>query len=203
VLVGVLVIVATSAGKPTASQSRHRTQPWPIEKRALLSELAILRRPQRKSDLNSVTLKRALRPFGTGDKLDMALIRRATTGSGQHVFLIPVEHSPNAGPGSPGLLILGIGGDGCCASAATIRDGQVWSTSGPPNQVLLIVPDGVARLRLTLRTGPERSHPPGVSGRVRDNATVLPIPFAAETLSGDPVTWYGPTGRVLKHFVEP
>jgi hypothetical protein len=38
---------------------------------------------------------------------------------------------------------------------------------------------------------------------VRDNAIVLAIPFAAETLSGDPVTWYGPTGRVLKQFVEP
>src|SRR6185437_4620777 len=46
-----------------------------------------------------------------------------------------------------------------------------WPPS--PNRLLLIVPDGVARLRVTLRTGPERSHPPGVSGRVRDNAIVL------------------------------
>jgi hypothetical protein len=203
VLVGVLVMVATSAGHSTVSRSRHLTRPWRIEKRALLGELAILRRPQRSSDLDSTVLKHALRPFGYGKTLDRALIRRATTASGQHVFLIPVEHSSNVGPGSPGLLIVGAGGAGCCASAGRIAAGQAWTTSGPPNRLLLIVPDGVARLRVTLRTGPERSHPPAVSGRVRDNAIVLAIPFAAETLSGDPVTWYGPTGRVLKQFVEP
>jgi hypothetical protein len=201
-LVGVLVVVAASAGEPGASRSRPRTQPWPIERRALLGELAVLRRPQRKSDLDPRFLTGPLRTFGTTNKFARTLIRRATTASGQHVFLIPVEHSHVAGPGSPGLLIIGGGGGGCCSSAATVRDGQAWLTSGPPDQVLFIVPDGVARLSLTLRTGPDRSHPPSVSGRARDNAIVLRVPFAAETLSGDPVTWYGTNGRVISHFVE-
>ncbi|MGH2894921.1 MAG: hypothetical protein ACRDPM_16885, partial [Solirubrobacteraceae bacterium] len=106
----------------------------------MLGELAILRRPQRSSDLDSTVLKHALRPFGNGDSLDRALIRRATTASGQHVFLIPVEHSSSAGPGSPGLLIVGAGGAGAVPARQALPAGQVWSTSGPPNRLLLIVP---------------------------------------------------------------
>jgi hypothetical protein len=75
-------------------------------------------------------------------------------------------------------------------------------TSGPPNRVLFVVPDGVAKLSLTLRTGPDGKNPPTVSGKVRDNVIVLRTPFAAETLSGDPITWYGHTGHVIKHFVQ-
>jgi len=42
-----------------------------------------------------------------------------------------------------------------------------------------------------------------VPEKVRDNVVVLEVPFAVETLSGDAVTWYGPTGQVVKHFDEP
>ncbi len=96
----------------------------------------------------------------------------------------------------------GIGGAACCASAAEIRAQGTWTTSGPPNRVLMVVPDGVARIRLTLRTGPDPHHPPAVAGKVHDNVIVMRLPFAAETLSGDPVTWYGPTGRVVKRFLD-
>jgi hypothetical protein len=118
------------------------------------------------------------------------------------VFLIPVTHSRAAGSGSPGLLVAGGGGAGCCATAAVIREQGTWMTSGPPNRLLMIVPDGVARVTVTLRTGPDPSHPPTVSGRVADNAVSLGLPFAAETLSGDPITWFGPTGHVVKRFVQ-
>ena len=74
-------------------------------------------------------------------------------------------------------------------------------TSGLPDRVLLVVPDGVIRVSLTLRTGPDPGHPPRIAGKVHDNVIVLRVPFAAETLSGDPITWYGPTGRVTRHVM--
>jgi hypothetical protein len=125
-------------------------------------------------------------------------MRRATSASGQHVFLVPVRHRGPTGRGDSGLLAAGIGGTACCTTASDIRKGGGWSSSGPPNQVLLVVPDGVTRVSLTLRTGPAPHHPPKVGGKVRDNVIVLRVPFAVETLSGDPITWYGPTGRVTK-----
>jgi hypothetical protein len=195
-LVGSLLVVAVSTGTRAATHGRRQVS-WPVEKRALLGELAILRRPQRKGDVTPTLVNGLLRTFGARDTFDRALIRRATAASGAQVFLVPVKR---AAAGGSGLLVAGAGGGGCCASATTIRHGKAWMTSGPPNRVLLIVPDGVARVRLTLRTGPDRTHPPTVSGPVHDNVIVLEIPFAAETLSDDPMTWYGPDGRVVKRL---
>ena len=87
-------------------------------------------------------------------------------------------------------------------TAALIHQKGTWMTGGPPSRVLFLVPDGVARLSLTLRTGPDSKNPPTVSGEVRDNVIVLRTPFAADTISGDRITWYGHTGRVIKQFVE-
>jgi hypothetical protein len=104
------------------------------------------------------------------------------------------------GDGVSGLMVFGIGGGGCCATAANIRDRGTWSSSGPPNQLLFVVPDGVSRVSVELRTGPDPRNPPTVDGKVQDNVIVLRTPFAVETLSGDAITWYGATGRIVKHF---
>lgn len=187
-------------GSADSAHARPLAQTWPVEKRALMNELAILRRPQRKSDLDRAVLNNGLMGRVMVDK---ALIRRATTWSGQHVFLIPVERRTTVMTSrSPGLMIFGIGGGGCCSTAAAIRDTGTWMTFGPsPSELLFEVPDGVARLSVTLRTGPDHQTQPAVSGKVRDNVIALRLPFLAETVSGDPITWYGAGGQVIKHFV--
>jgi hypothetical protein len=192
------VLVARSTATPSTTDHSPRAPSWTDEKRALIRELAILRRPQRKSDLDLALLNRPA--LGT-IPADTSLMRRATSASGQHVFLVPVRHRGAGGRGGSGLMVFGIGGGGCCVTASEIRSGGAWSTSGPPNRVLLVLPDGVARVTLTLRTGPDPHHPPKVAGKVRDNIIVLRVPFAVETLSGDPIRWYGPTGRAITHQI--
>jgi hypothetical protein len=200
-LVAALALGAVLVSSSSA-QRTHRglvaPRPWSVEKRALLQELAILRRPQKPSDLDATVLNG---PIVRSVKYDRALVRRARTVSGEPVFLIPVEREAQT-PRSPGLFISGIGGAGCCATAAAIREQGSWLTSGPPNRMLIVVPDGVAKVSVTLRAGPDRHHPPTVTGKVRDNVIMLEIPFAAETLSGDSVTWYGRTGHVVKRFTD-
>jgi hypothetical protein len=113
------------------------------------------------------------------------------------VQLVVADHCSNSG-----LMVFGIGGGGCCATAANIRERGTWSSSGSPNQLLFVVPDGVSRLRVTLRTGPNPRNPPTVDGKMQDNVIVLRTPFVVETLSGDSTTWYGATGRIVKRFRE-
>jgi hypothetical protein len=115
-LVALVVVTASSARR-----GHHRTGasslPWTAEKRALLGELAILRRPQRSSDLNPEVLRSViLRSL----HYDRRLVRRATAATGQHVFLIPIERNRQRS-GSAGLVIYGVGGAGCCVTAARSR----------------------------------------------------------------------------------
>jgi hypothetical protein len=192
----VLIARSTATSSPTAHLSRAPS--WTAEKHALISELAVLRRPQRKSDLDPALLDGPA--FGR-TPADTSLMRRATSASGQHVFLVPVRHPGSPGRGGSGLMVFGIGGGSCCVTASEIRSGDAWSTGGRPNRVLMVLPDGVARVTLTLRSGPDPRHPPKVAGKVSDNVIVLRVPFAVETLSGDPITWYGPSGRATQRRI--
>lgn len=193
-----LTLIGTSMAQASVS-ARHARRPtpaWSASTRALVGELAILRRPQRASDLDSALLHGPL--LLRADPVT-SLMRRATSASGQHVYLVPVQPA-GSGSRNAGLAVFGIGGGSCCGTAASIQSGGAFSSSGPPNRVLLVVPDGVARVKVTLRTGPDQRKPPRVSAKVRDNVVVFRAPFAVETLSGDPMSWYGPTGHLIKQL---
>jgi hypothetical protein len=130
----------------------------------------------------------------------MSLMRRASSASGQHVYLVPVQPTHRHLVGHAGLAVFGIGGGGCCITAPDVESGKSFSSSGPPNRVLFVIPDGVARVKLTLKTGPDPQNPPRVSAKVHDNVVVFSTPFAVETLSGDPMSWYGSTGHLIKRL---
>jgi hypothetical protein len=195
--VAVLMLAGTAMAHALASRGyalRPETS-WSASTRALVRELAILRRPQRKSDRNRALLSG---PSLSNANPVMSLMRRATSASGQHVYLVPVQLTHGHLVGHAGLAVFGIGGGGCCITAPEIESGKTFSSSGPPNRVLFVVPDGVAQVKLTLKTGPDPQNPPRVSAKVHDNVVVFNTPFAVETVSGDPMSWYGSTGHLIK-----
>jgi hypothetical protein len=134
----------------------------------------------------------------------MSLVRAAgVTVGGQKVVLVPVrppvgELWPTSGPakgGSTGTrLALLSGGGGCCSTPAEIEAGQAWSSFGSAagNYIVLVVPDGVARVTIGL------ARP--VTSAVHDNVAAFSVPRPVENLGVYPMTWLGPSGKVLKRF---
>ncbi|HEY5427849.1 MAG TPA: hypothetical protein VIK04_01925 [Solirubrobacteraceae bacterium] len=117
-----------------------------------------------------------------------------------------------------GLATIGIGGAGCCARAAAIVDGRALSSSGEStstgsgfaSQLLVIVPDGVARVEFMIgasqsydRAGDVVRHP-GVDAfaTVHGNVAVAELHRAV----GDgavPMVWFGATDAVIKRIGNP
>ena len=99
------------------------------------------------------------------------------------------------------------GGGGCCATAGDIEHyGQgSWggSSSSGPTHAVLVVPDGVERVMLLLprivRGGRAYKHSLAVTAPVHNNVAAFQIDRAVD----DPfqyMTWYGPTGKIIKRF---
>jgi hypothetical protein len=194
-----LALAGTAMARAFASRG-HALRPetsWSASTRALVRELAILRRPQRKGDRNRALLRG---PSLSSANPVMSLMRRATSASGQQVYVVPVQPTHGHLVGHAGLAVFGIGGGGCCITALDIESGQTFSSSGPPNRVLFVVPDGAAQVKLTLKTRSDPQNPPHVSAKVHDNVVVFSTPFAVETVSGDVMSWYGSTGHLIKHL---
>jgi hypothetical protein len=131
----------------------------------------------------------------------MSLVRvAAVTRDGQKIVLVPMRPRNGTWPPRPrgprsGLrLALFAGGGGCCITVAAIEAGQDWSSYGGSsrNYVVIVVPDGVARVRVAL------SHP--VTAPVHNNVAVLTVAQAVENLGIYKMTWYGPSGTVVKRF---
>ena len=91
-----------------------------------------------------------------------------------------------------GIVVLGKGGS-CCESVASIEAGAAALQSGPsPNTVVLLVPDGVAKVTLQLN--------PPVTATVRDNVAAFVVRQHVENLSLGKMIWYGPTGVIVKRI---
>jgi hypothetical protein len=191
----------TAAGPPVA----HGT--IPPASRGLVGILGVLRRPQTAADRNlgSDLTRGALILRATVPVMSLARAAGVTVG-GRKVVLVPVrppvgELWPTPGPaggGSTGLrLALFSGGGGCCSTPAEIEAGQAWSSfgSGAGNYVVLVVPDGVARVTIGLTRR--------VTVAVHDNVAAFRVPQPVENLGVYPMTWFGPSGKVLKKFAPP
>lgn len=205
----VAVTLAIVVGAVVTLRPAHRTgggppavqSPLPSPARGLVGILGVLRRPQTPADRDlGPLLTRVVRQSRVGTPV-MSLIRVAGVApDGQKVVLVPMQPRngawpPRAGETGSGLRLgLFAGGGGCCSSPAAIDAGQGWVSagSGSGNYVVLVVPDGVARVTVAF------SHP--ITAPVRNNIAVFAVPQAVENLNIYPMTWFGTSGQVIKRF---
>jgi hypothetical protein len=88
------------------------------------------------------------------------------------------------------------------ASAVRILSGQAWTTGGTRignrlvNEAIVIVPDGVSRVSITVKRG--GAHSTVLSSETHNNVVAFTTPEAIENLAADRITWYSSTGAILK-----
>ena len=177
--------------------------------RALVSELAILRRRQTSADLNSPNLSRFLQLHGPSDPRRQrgqpirSLIRlAAVTSWGERVYLVPFL-APN---GTTTLGLVANGGS-CCVTAAGIASNGMGSLSGGPsgNQVVVVVPDGVAKVAILLpRQGipgePAYKHTLAITVPVHNNVAAFQSTRYADDIGLNHMIWYGTTGQIVRRI---
>jgi hypothetical protein len=218
----VLVLTLVVVGAGGTSLGRHQRSATVATTRATLRSsrlrlvdlLGVLRRPQTQADRTP----RFFDQFENGAPAlggtpILPLVRLATTTSwGDKVFLVPF------GPLTPKsiaklpphlrkralsrlaheqrIVRLGIvddGGGGCCDSVASIEAGRAVLSSGPsPNSVLLVVPDGVAKVTLLL--------PQAATAVVHGNVAAFVVHQPVENLNINKMIWYGSSGNVVKRI---
>jgi hypothetical protein len=188
-----------AAGPPVAQGT------IPPASRGLVGILGVLRRPQTAADRNLGSNLTRGRLISRAAVPVMSLSRAAdVTVGGQRVVLVPVRPAvgrlwPTPGPAGGGptgmRLALFSGGGGCCYTPAEIEAGQAWSSFGGAggNHVVLVVPDGVARVTIGGLARP-------VTAAVHDNVAAFSVPKPVENLGVYPMTWLGSSGKVLKRF---
>ncbi|MFZ1995645.1 MAG: hypothetical protein WAU75_16160 [Solirubrobacteraceae bacterium] len=96
------------------------------------------------------------------------------------------------------LAVFAAGGAGCCVTAAEIEAHGSWVSGGPPEQLVAIVPDGVAKVSALILLPPafKRSHT--VTATVQNNVAVFMLQRAIDSPGG--FMWYGPSGAIIKRI---
>jgi hypothetical protein len=231
----VVVILAGSrsherTGTTTTTQRPTWSQRLQASRRALINELAPLRRPQTQAERAFArTLNRHQSPFeefyGTPDR---SLVRYATrTPWGERLYLVPITPwtprqilaragpSVHAVPASENIVAYSrTRGEAAFGDAARIRQGTsgggeagtiahgVWKTT----RLFALVPDGVAKVTWVLPRQPGgstygyRTYP-----RLRYLTAIVHGNIAAAATSRQlgskwVMIWYAPDGHVLRHF---
>jgi len=204
--VAIAVVVGAMLAFHGHQRSPTHAASLPSSKASLVGILGVLRRPQTPADRDlgpvRLTLEHFVQPHpGSGAAVISGLRLATVTPWGAKVFLVPVRspRQPSArATGSSESKGLGLAwlspGAGCCSTAAGIVAGQAWMSggSGSLNYVLVIVPDGVARVTLAL------AHP--VTAAVHGNVAALKVPQPVENLGIHKMTWYGPSGAIVRRF---
>jgi hypothetical protein len=204
---------------------------------ALLSVLGVLRRPQVPADLSGRVIQRFLRnrpPFG-GGTVERGLIRRAMIAPwGSPIYVVPetptgwtaYAPAPSSSTSTSvftlkreGVDVEDAAGGGCCATASAITQYGDLSTEGAgrsfaggsaQTRLVLLVPDGVAKVAFVLPRQVDRTDPTApvyrraltVTAAVRDNIVAVQVPH--EIAGGRPaMIWYAPDGHVLKRLGNP
>ncbi|MGO9793433.1 MAG: hypothetical protein ACLP8S_29085 [Solirubrobacteraceae bacterium] len=210
---------ATRPSAPAGASTAASAQP-------LAQILGVLRRPQTKADrdlgseltsaLHSTLLVRGGSPV-------TSLVRlAAVTPWGGDLFLVPIapptRQSMARLPASlrasasralanarQGLTLAVVGEraggfGGCCETADQIKDGDGWILGGHGEFVylLLVVPDGVARVTVLRPRTPNDEHPLPLVATVHDNLAAFWLQRPLKT-PGE-ITWFGPSGNAIKRI---
>jgi hypothetical protein len=220
------VAIVTLSGRQSHSES-PATGPVPAGARGLVSQLAVLRRPQTSADLNPQFLRLLDRrighsqPFGTPVR---SLIRLATvTPWGERVFLVPYRPLTRAQLQKlpPGLRRfdmrraarqgssdgLAVSAGGCCVTAGEIARGDAYGFGGGAgggSDFVELVPDGVAKVSLLVARqdypeGPIFPHPLIATATVHSNVFAVRVSRTVDDL-GSRQIWYGSNGAVIKRI---
>jgi hypothetical protein len=178
----------------SGSSSRH----------ALVATLGVLRRAQTAADRRIPRFLRHPQAPLPGVP-DQSLIRVATgTPWGKDVMLIPLKNtSPRVGAfGQETLLVFDGIISSCCDTVQQIRaeggGGSTVSVGDGRVAVVIVVPDGVARIRVLVHY----RHPITISAIVRNNVSAFYAPGYPPGLVTT-MTWYGRNGAVIKQFTRP
>ena len=67
-----------------------------------------------------------------------------------------------------------------------------------PNMLILVVPDGVAKVTVLLSPGPASKHSDAVTAVVHNNVAAFLSPYAVENLAIDKMIWRAADGHVIK-----
>jgi hypothetical protein len=119
------------------------------------------------------------------------------------VYLVPLVKSSahglplNPARGGLGISVNGAGGE-CCDTAGQVRAGRAYADGVHPSSLIMIVPDGVARVSVTLSALAGHAAPPVVTGRVRSNVMAVRLEYDVEAGRGDLITWYAASGAIVK-----
>jgi hypothetical protein len=169
--------------------------------RALVRILGVLRRRQTRADRAPEVFSGS---FSAGLAPVRSLQRLATTTSwGARIYLVPlVKTSPHGLPLNPsrggiGISVNGRGG-GCCETAQHVEHGRAYASGIHPWSLIMVVPDGIAKISVALKAPLDQSPPPVAIGRVRSNVAALRLRYDIRAGSGDLITWYSASGAVIK-----
>jgi hypothetical protein len=89
-------------------------------------------------------------------------------------------------------------GGGCCETAQEVEAGKAYANGFHPASLIMVVPDGVARISVGLNAAPGQVPPPVAAARVRSNVAALRLSYDIEAGRGDLITWYAASGAVIK-----
>jgi hypothetical protein len=192
--IGIAVVLMTALASCGATPAGHAVPP---RDQALREVLGTLRRPRTTADLGDGRLRRQLRFMSRHPRLAGTpvrdLVRFATVAPwGQKVFLVPSRP-----PGRRGHALTLSAPATANATVAQIEAGGDWGTERS-DQLLIVVPDGVARVTVRpVRTSTDR-HPSPVTATVHGNVAA----FQSNQNLDDPQReiWYGPSGHVIERI---
>ncbi|HEY1777341.1 MAG TPA: hypothetical protein VGG41_14380 [Solirubrobacteraceae bacterium] len=205
--VGIVLVIVAAAVLLVHPKTEHPSVAAGGHEPGLVQILGVLRRPQtaadRKAERKNASFFRAAgRSSGrAGASRTMTPITSrarvaARLPGGQPLVLMPVKvHPPHTSGQQPyvGLALLG-GGGSCCNSVAEIEAGDAFTSSGGVggNQLVVVVPDGVARVRVKL------PHP--ITVTAHNNVAIMRPRTGVENIQQYAMTWYARDGAVIKHF---
>lgn len=191
VVLAVAVVAAVAVVSASGGTNRKGT--------SLIAIIGVLRRPQTQADLSIGPFQHyAVLSFpGNPYTPVKSLIRLAASPSGaSKVFLVPMRRLGNDGNANLRLGLIAAGGT-CCGSAAAILAHGEWISGSGPESLVVVVPDGVAKVTALISRPPTFKHSYAISATVHNNVAVfMRAPTAIESPTA--LVWYGPTGNIIK-----
>ena len=224
IAVGAVVLLSRHEAS-VAPPQRLAIPPDATSRRAMISILAVLRRPQTPSDRNPGPLNQLNRGFPTGSPIKSLERLAAVTRSGARIYLVPINKPTNAQirhylsnltpkrvrptmrrqlealarhePTFRGLVLVTNGGAGACRDAAAIVTGQCFVSSGGSagHFATVVVPDGVAQVSITIRS--RQQHSITLTEAVRANVASFYTRRPVTGLDLEHMVWRRRSGAVI------